>query len=141
MDPRGIRNNNPGNIDFLSQPYAVKEPRTFQVPRPRFAKFDTMDHGLQALAKQIQLYFSRGINTTAKIIHTWAPPTENHTGDYADFVAGKMGVPVNAVISCDVPTVSKLAMAISTYECGNNLPFTIADVQKNVAVALGDTLV
>ena len=142
MLPRGIRNNNPGNINYVGQPGAVLEPQSPTVPNPRFAKFASMDAGVTALAHQLSLYFSRGINTTDAIIHKWAPPSENNTADYADTVARLIGVPASAPLTCDVQTVSKLVMAISTYECGGRyLPFTIHSILPLVERALAPTMV
>lgn len=137
MLPRGIRNNNPGNINFVGQPGAVLEPKTSTVPDPRFARFLTMDAGIDALAHQLILYFDRGLDTTAEIIHKWAPPSENNTTDYANTVATLLGVGVDTKLTCDVSTLTQLVMAISTYECGRRyLPFT----QKSIVPLITDTL-
>ena len=141
MLPRGIRNNNPGNINYIGQPGACLEPKTATVPNPRFAKFQTMDQGVRALAFQLKLYFGRGLDTTGEIIHKWAPPSENNTADYADTVACLLGVSPDATLTCDTQTIAKLVMAISTYECGGRyLPFTQDSITPLVAGVLTPTI-
>ena len=139
--PRGIRNNNPGNINFVNQPGAKMEPKSASVPVPRFAAWPTMDQGVIALAYQIKLYFGRRINTPAKIISQWAPPTENNTKSYIASVSQQIGAKPDQQLTCDVATVSKLVMAISIYECGHNLPFTIRSIQPLVERALAPPMV
>jgi hypothetical protein len=72
--PRGIRNNNPGNINFAHQAGAKLE----DGPGGRFAVFATMEEGISALARQIHLFVGRGINTVNAIISKYAPPSDNN---------------------------------------------------------------
>jgi hypothetical protein len=90
-DPRGIRNNNPGNINYVGQPGSVKEGGA----NGRFAVFGSMEEGISALAGQLQRYAARGIDTVSSIISKWAPPSENDTGGYINAVAKKLGVDAN----------------------------------------------
>lgn len=123
MIPRGLRNNNPGNINFANQTGAVLEPVSPTVPHPRFAKFDTMDDGIRALIFQLQLYFDRGINTVTDIISKWAPPTENFTQNYIASVASSLGVSSTTVLEPTNDILADLVMAISCMENGHDLPF------------------
>lgn len=120
--PRGIRNNNPGNLNFAYQPGAVMEPKTALVPNPRFANFPTMDDGIAALIHQLTLYFGRGINTVAGIIAQWAPSIENPTLAYIAYVARSMHVRPCDKLNADAETLAQLACAISHMENGV-LPF------------------
>jgi hypothetical protein len=45
----------------------------------RFAVFESMQHGVAALYKQLQLYFKRGINTLSSIVKTYAPASDKTT--------------------------------------------------------------
>lgn len=123
MLPRGLRNNNPGNINFANQTGAVLEPVSPTVPVPRFAKFDTMDDGIRALIFQLQLYFDRGIDTVTAIISKWAPPTENFTQNYIASVAASLEVSSTAVLEPTNDVLANLVMAISCMENGHDLPF------------------
>lgn len=117
-EPRGIRNNNPGNLNFANQEGAVLEPRTAFVRSPRFAKFQTMDAGIVALLKQLKLYFSRGIDTVASIIGKWAPPTENVTSAYISYVAQSMRVGKDEPLHDGANNLAELAIAIMHLENG-----------------------
>lgn len=124
MATRGIRNNNPGNIDFVHQAGATLETGT---PDPRFARFPTMDAGIIALIDQLKRYFNRGANTCAKIIQIFAPPVENQTSGYVYYVASRLEVRPDTVLTPDAQTLAGLAMAISHMENGA-LPFDQAHV-------------
>ena len=131
--PRGLRNNNPGNINFANQPLATLETG---VSSPRFAKFPTMDDGINALLNQLNRYFVRGINTVATIIYKWAPPIENNTQAYVKFVADKLSVKPTDTLSFTPQVASELAYAISRLENGN-LNFTqdhVLDLAKKLII-------
>ena len=88
---RGMRNMNPGNLDFRHQEGAELE----QHATPRFAKFKTMEDGVSAFARQMQLYASRGQDTVRSIISKYAPPNENNTVAYMNGLAKSLGVGVD----------------------------------------------
>lgn len=115
--PRGIRNNNPGNLNFVGQAGAVLE-TDVPVADRRFAKFPTMDKGILALINQLRLYFERGTNTVQSIISKWAPPTENNTQAYIVYVARHMDVLPNTVLTPTAPILALLADAIIHLENG-----------------------
>lgn len=87
---RGIRNNNPGNLNFAGQPGATREGGA----NGRFAVFPTMQAGKDALAKQLLRYQQRGKDTIESIINTYAPSSENDTRAYIQHMeraTGKKG--------------------------------------------------
>jgi hypothetical protein len=89
--PRGLRNNNPGNIeygDFAKRMGAVGSDG-------RFAIFDSLEKGKQATDSLLESYSSRGFDTVNKIINRWAPLSENNSGAYANTVSSKIGVDPN----------------------------------------------
>ncbi|MEW5247178.1 lytic transglycosylase domain-containing protein, partial [Escherichia coli] len=65
---RGIRNNNPGNLNFAGQKGDTLE----SGPNARFASFPTMLEGIAALDRQVILYLKRGKNTIDQIIDIYA---------------------------------------------------------------------
>lgn len=129
---RGIRNNNPGNIEFYNQPGASLESKG-----GRFARFSTPEQGINAMSKQLDLYFTgksrnvtKPINTIQDIITTWAPPknkkgqVENDTAAYIASVAKSMGVSPTAELNLNDPnTKAALISAMITHENGGN-PYT-----------------
>ncbi|WP_244584646.1 lytic transglycosylase domain-containing protein, partial [Escherichia coli] len=79
---RGIRNNNPGNLNFAGQKGATLE----SGPNARFASFPTMLEGIAALDRQVMLYLKRGKNTIDQIIDIYAPSSDgNNTSSYKSY--------------------------------------------------------
>lgn len=115
--PRGIRNNNPGNIDYVGQKGAVLED-SVPAKQRRFAKFATMEEGVEALYHQLRLYFKRGTNTVAAIIGKWAPPTENNTRAYITYVAKSLRTAPSEPLSPTPEILAGLANAIIHLENG-----------------------
>lgn len=91
---KGMRNNNPGNLE--ASPWTQGQPG-FVKSDGRFGKFQSMEQGVAALDKLVGNKFRQGMNTPAKLIQSWAPASENgaSTGNYAAYVAGRLGIGVN----------------------------------------------
>lgn len=71
--PRGIRNNNPGNIVRTKQQW--KGMADDQSADPRFIVFENEVYGLRALMRLLINYQTRHkLDTVEKIINRWAPP-------------------------------------------------------------------
>lgn len=91
--PRGVRNNNPGNIE--DGPFARSLPG-YKGSDGRFAVFETPQDGVNAGAQLLGSYARRGLTTPAEIINRWAPPSDNNpTQAYAQYVAQRLGIGVN----------------------------------------------
>lgn len=113
--PRGIRNNNPGNLNFAGQAGATKEGG----PNGRFAVFGSMQEGVAALVRQIGLYVKRGRNTIRKILEVYAPPGENNTNAYIAAVSKALGIgPDDALDTENAQQVMGLVRAITNHENG-----------------------
>lgn len=113
---RAERNNNPGNLEFRGQAGAVPE----EGPG-RFAKFATPSEGVTALAKQLQLYGKRGLDTISEIINKYAPDSENNTGAYIDALTKRLGVaPDEKLDLSNAQTLSELIKGISRHESGSD---------------------
>lgn len=116
-EARGIRNNNPGNLNFVGQKGAVKE----EGPNGRFAVFQTAEEGLNALANQLKLYAKRGIDTVQGIIGKFAPPFENNTQGYIQRVSRALGVSATQSVNVADPAVlSRMMDSIIRMENGRN---------------------
>jgi hypothetical protein len=119
--PRGIRNNNPGNIDYRGQAGA-----SLENPGGRFARFETAYDGLKAMARQLMRYFEgkttgKPLQTLNEIISTWAPGNENNTDAYIAQLSKSLGVAPNAVLNLKDPQVlSSLMNGIIHHENGRN---------------------
>lgn len=92
---RAQRNNNPGNLNFA--PYQVEKYgavlETLPAGRsgkPRFAHFPTMEVGWAALHDLLSGPRYYGL-TIEEAINKYAPPSENNTTNYVEFVCSKVG--------------------------------------------------
>ncbi|WP_277966728.1 hypothetical protein [Pantoea trifolii] len=114
--PRGIRNNNPGNLNFVGQAGATKEGGE----NGRFAVFSSMQDGIAALHRQLKLYFSRGVDTVEKIVNKYAPASDdNNVSAYIKQLVGATGKQADEKLdSGDQETVFKLIRGIVNHENG-----------------------
>lgn len=119
--PRGVRDNNPGNID-RGQPWlglaAKAEMTAAQKAETRFCVFRSPEYGIRALAKLLQTYQSKhGLKTVRAIINRWAPPSENVTSAYVAAVAKAVGVGADDPIDVrHYATVAAMVAAIIAHE-------------------------
>lgn len=137
--PRGMRNNNPGNIE--DGPFARSLPG-YSGSDGRFAIFSDLSSGEGAQARLLQSYVQRGFDTPAEIINRWAPPSDgNPTNAYVNYVARRVGVGPNDRISAEqIPLV---AQAIREFENGgqsasNGRPAAVASSGSARVVAQGE---
>jgi hypothetical protein len=115
--PRGIRNNNPGNIRLSQTRWQGQKP--VQVDNA-FIEFETPVAGLRALMRLLLTYHHKfALNTVESIITRYAPPHENATDAYIHHVARRLGVKRREVINpaCH-KTLVTLARAITAHENG-----------------------
>lgn len=120
--PRGIRNNNPLNIE--AGDFTKGQPG-FAGSDGRFAKFDTAENGLAAAHKLLDVYDTKhGLNTVNGIIGRWAPAGDgNNVSAYAADVAGKLGIDPNAPI----PKEMRPALVAAMAQHENGVPVPGAD--------------
>lgn len=131
--PRGIRNNNPGNIRKSATQW---EGTSAVQGDDAFVTFETPEHGIRAMARVLQTYRDKyGLDTVTKIISRWAPDVENDTAAYIKSVAGQLGV------RPDVPLnpgqVPALIAAIIKHENGV-LPYSNEQIIRGVQMASGE---
>jgi len=93
--PRGIRNNNPGNLKISSSNWLGKMPEDERIENFNETVFETFysfDYGYRAMLKLIQNYYKQGYTTLRQIINRYAPKSENDSGAYINFVSNKTGI-------------------------------------------------
>ncbi|MDN6861089.1 structural protein, partial [Pseudomonas sp. CAN2814] len=79
----------------------------------------TPQNGIRALAKLLLNYRKvHGLRTVESLIARWAPSNENDTRAYAAAVARELGVPPQAGLHLDQPTLAALVTAIIRHENG-----------------------
>lgn len=114
--PRGIRNNNPGNLNYAGQEGATLEPGA----GGRFARFNTMAEGVTALGRQLRLYASRGNDTIEGIINKYAPGSDhNNVAKYIATMVASTGFGARQHLNFNDPaTVAAMERGVITMENG-----------------------
>lgn len=132
--PRGVRNNNPGNLEASSSNPWVGQTGS----DGRFAKFETPEHGIRALGRNLISYQRQGIDTVGEIINRWAPPSDNNdTTAYIKAVCAQLGVTANQPLDASNPdTLQALCAAIIKHENGTQ-PYSPDQLSTGVSAALG----
>ncbi|GAB1368848.1 hypothetical protein MASR1M42_13990 [Azonexus hydrophilus] len=130
--PRGVRNNNPGNIMKGDKRWQGE----VQGNDPRYATFATPEAGIRAMGKTLLTYQEKhGLNSVEAIIARWAPATENNTAAYVATVAKEMGVKPDAALNLrDGDTLAKLTRAMIRVENGNQ-PYSDQQIAAGLAAA------
>jgi len=114
--PRGIRNNNPGNIRHGADWKGLAEDQLDD----DFCTFVDPQHGVRAMGRTLLTYERKhGINTVEGIVNRWAPPVENDTDSYVEHVAQRVGVGVDEVIRV-ADHLEDLVAVIIVHENGVN---------------------
>lgn len=135
MTSRGIRNNNPGNLERNGITWeGLSEEQTDS----RFCQFDSMVYGCRSLIKTLMTYVNkRKCRTIRDIINRWAPPAENNTEAYIKFVSKTVNKDPNIELAFkyDKYLYLEIAKAIALYENGNDA-LTISDTTWNTALGL-----
>lgn len=131
--PRGIRQNNPGNIRHSKAKWQGMAP---DQPDSSFVKFSDAKFGIRAIAVVLTNYGEKyGLDTIQEIINRWAPPNENDTRAYVKAVADKLGVGINDTIDLTDPEVmAVLVKAIIQHENGSQ-PYSDAQIKAGIAAA------
>ena len=96
--PRGIRNNNPGNIERGNDKWQGLDPKPQPVD-PRFAQFKDPTWGIRALAVILINYQDKyNLRSISGIINRWAPNNENNTAAYAESVSRATGFGIGQIL-------------------------------------------
>ena len=140
---RGIRNRNPGNIDY--NPRNDWQGQIGKEPGGRFAIFDTPENGIRALGKLLINYRGKdgmpgvggkGIDTVLETINRWAPSNENDTQAYASAVAKRLGVRTTDPINIkDAATLRGMVVGIIIHENGGN-PYKAEGIDEGIRRAV-----
>ena len=114
-EPRGYRNNNPGNIRHGDSWQGMAD---IQIDK-EFVTFIAPEYGYRAMAKVLETYRKNyGLNSVYDIISRWAPPNENDTESYIESVAAALNVPPYQPL--DETHLVPLIAAIAKHENGYN---------------------
>ncbi|HFK3317250.1 TPA: hypothetical protein ACGZOT_005081 [Klebsiella pneumoniae] len=132
---RGLRNNNPGNIEAGSNSWDGQAGSD-----GRFAKFVTPEHGIRALGKNLLSYQRQGYDTVSEIVNRWAPARDgNNTEAYIAALCKKLNVTPNDQLNMsDINTLRQLCAGIIQHENGKQ-PYSEDQLNTGVSAALGLT--
>ena len=133
--PRGLRNNNPGNIRHGSN-WQGLNPNSRNID-PAFCVFTSSVYGIRALAKVLINYKKiHGLSTVRQIISRYAPPNENQTTAYIQSVAKQLGVVPDTVIDVEERGVLTVFIkAIIRMENGIQ-PYSDPTIQQGIDLCL-----
>ncbi|MBM1020725.1 hypothetical protein EIC82_01205 [Enterobacter sp. A11] len=109
------RFNNPTNLRW-AEGYGTHNTKSGD-----FAVFPTLDEGVLASAKQLQIYGTRGINTISDIAKKWAPSNENDTEAYIRHLVKITGIGAREALNLNDPSIlAKLISGMSSKEGAGN---------------------
>lgn len=114
--PRGLRNNNPGNIRRNSD---VFQGEVTPSRDKEFKQFKTMAHGYRAVFKILSNYHRiYKLTTIRKMIGRWAPENENNTAAYVSLVCSYSGIGPDDLINFDREQMIRIVAGMSRVENG-----------------------
>ena len=122
MVTRAVRNHNPLNIEYRPQNQwaGLVDHRT----DTRFCEFNSDFFGFRAGFIILRKYLAQkplgyGCRNIAQVISMWAPPSENNTSHYIDFVANRAGISKTHPITFDDrDTLISIVQAMAQMESG-----------------------
>lgn len=132
--PRGIKNNNPGNIERNArdkwQGLAAK-----QTDR-RFLQFTDAVYGIRAIARILITYQDKyKVTTLLGAIKKWAPAPENNPTGYAQAISQRCGIDTGGVIDFHAYAYLRpIVEGIIRQENGQQ-PYTPAQLDQGLALA------
>ena len=114
--PRGLRNNNPGNIRRNSD---VFQGEVNPSRDKEFKQFQSMAHGYRAVFKILSNYYNKyRLTTIRKMIGRWAPENENNTSAYVSLVSSYAGIGPDEPLSFDREQMIRIVAGMSKVENG-----------------------
>lgn len=114
--PRGLRNNNPGNIRRNGD---VFQGEVNPSRDKEFKQFKSMAHGYRAVFKILSNYYRNyKLDTIRKMISRWAPENENNTAAYVSLVCSYSGIGPDDLISFDREQMIRIVAGMSRVENG-----------------------
>jgi len=133
--PRGIRNNNPGNLILTNIAWQGKVPNA-QNTDGHFEQFTFIEYGIRAMAMDIIGDINKGKNTLTLLIEEYAPRSENDTTAYINSVSSRTGIAANDIIPMTTGVVASIIRAKLAVENGAVVFNYISDADIEAGLAL-----
>jgi hypothetical protein len=132
MLPRGIRNNNPGNLRKNGIPWKGLAPESEQTD-PDFYVFTAPHYGIRAMGRDLTKdYNIDGQRTIAALISEYAPGSENNTWAYINAVSREIGKQPNELLYLD-EDLPYLVAAIIKHENGQQ-PYSLSYIEESLKI-------
>lgn len=131
--PRGIRNNNPGNLIITSIKWNGKVPIA-ENKDGKFEQFYELRYGIRALMRDIYSDYNRGLNNVTDLISEFAPNFENDTQAYINSVISDIGT--NFISEMTESQMIAICKAIIKVENGSNYASFVTDQDYKDAIAI-----
>lgn len=131
--PRGIRNNNPGNLVRSANDWKGKIPYINSADK-KFEQFIELRYGIRALMRDIYSDYIKGKKTVTAIISEFAPAFENNTQAYIGTVISLIGSNIIGELTQD--KMIALCKAIILVENGAAYSQYISDKDYADAIAV-----
>ena len=128
MTPRGLRNNNPGNVRASDTAWQGQ----VGADDAGFCVFDMPENGIRCLARTLLTYQSKhGLTSLRQIVNRWAPESENDTEAYLENVCHFCFASPDNPYTLTPSRLMALVSAIIKHENGVN-PYALEVVQQGV---------
>lgn len=135
--PRGIVNNNPGNLRIGIPWQGLR----LGIPGG-FCAFVNLAYGIRAMAKDLYNKITKdGLNTITLEVTKYAPPSENDTAKYISRVAGYTGWGANDPIDPSPDNLARLIRAHMRVELGDQYAAMIDDSDIVEGISMMDQTV
>jgi hypothetical protein len=140
--PRGIRNNNPGNLVYTTiswngkVSYAQNKDWSGNPTNvlKHFEQFTELRYGIRALMRDIYNDHTKGLKTVSQLINEFAPAFENNTAAYINSVINTIGG--NIIGELTQEKMIAIAKAIVLVENGKSYTGYITDQDYKDAIAI-----
>lgn len=133
--PRGIRNNNPGNLIRTSIAWNGKIPFAQSIDT-HFEQFTEMKYGIRAMMLDLISDIKKGKTTVSLLINEYAPSIENNTNAYIATVEKILGFGVGQMLDLSETTIKNLCKAMITVENGGAFAKYVTEKDYNDALAI-----
>lgn len=120
---RAERNHNPLNIRLTHDKWVG---RCSEQTDKEFVQFVSDLYGFRAAFRIIHNGFKQGRNTIRKIVTRWAPPNENNTLSYVNYVSNVTLIFPDIVLDYDdIETICSIVWSMAKMESGKSYPITL----------------
>lgn len=133
--PRGMKNNNPGNIRITADNWKGKLSVSENTDKA-FEQFTEYRYGIRAMIRTLDSYYKkRGLTSIMQIVYRWAPPGDNNDSmTYARTVSDKTGLAIDRTITWNKINIAKLVIAMAAVE--NGIPDAVTQSDFDAAWAI-----